>query len=107
MITLSQLLSSAGSGNSQEFSSITTTAVDKTLDVGEACFVTASSKTITLPASPSVGDKVAIGVNNFSDTLISRNGENIMSLAENMTIDSPNLTITLLYVDTTIGWKLI
>ena len=93
----------AGGGNL----TVTNTAVDKTIEANEACFVTASGKTITLPASPSAGDQVIVGVNNFSDTVISRNGKNIMSLAENMTIDKPNVSVGLIYVDITIGWKLI
>jgi hypothetical protein len=86
---------------------VTTTATSKTIVAEEACFVTAAGQTITLPASPTANDIVIIGVNNFTNTVIGRNAVNIMSLAENMTIDSPYVTVTLMYVNATIGWKII
>lgn len=96
-----------GSATSDHFilGNVTTTATSKTLTAGEVCFVTAATQTITLPASPGAGDTVKVGVGNFTDTVIGRNGEPIMSTAEDLTIDSANLTLTLTYVDATIGWR--
>jgi len=85
----------------------TTTAVSKTLVNLERCFVTAAGRTITLPATPSAGWEVTVGVGEFTDTTVARNGSNIMSIAENFTIDIENFTVTFLYVNSTIGWKLI
>ena len=85
---------------------VTTTATSKTIVAGEFCNVTAATQTITLPASPSAGDTVKIGVNSFTDTTVARNGSNIMSLAENLTIDKANVLLTLTYVDSTIGWRI-
>ena len=71
-------------------------------------YVLTASLTLTLPASPSPGDRV--GVQNSSATttsIIARNGSNIMSLAENMTLDLLNTGITLMYADATRGWVLI
>jgi len=48
----------------------------------------------------------AIGVGAFADTVVDRNGENIMGLAENMTIDKENYVVTLIYVDSTQGWRI-
>jgi hypothetical protein len=87
---------------------ITTTAIDKTLVDKERCSVTAAGLTITLPASPSAGAEVSITIAGaFTDTVIARNGSNIMSLAENMTIDTAEITVTLYYVDATRGWRII
>jgi hypothetical protein len=87
---------------------ITTTAASKTLANRERCTVTAAGQTITLPASPSAGWEVAITVaGTFTNTVIARNGVNIMSLAENMTIDHPDVTVTFYYVDATRGWRII
>jgi hypothetical protein len=86
---------------------ITTTAINKTLAVGEFCTATAAGLTITLPASPAAGWKVAIGVLGFVNTIIARNSQNIMGLAENMTIDKANVTVTLQFVDATRGWKIV
>lgn len=87
---------------------ITTTAVSKTLANRERCTVTASGQTITLPASPSAGWEVSITVGGtFTDTVIARNSSNIMSLAENMTVDKANVSVTFYYVDATRGWRII
>ena len=49
-------------------------------------YVTSDSQTITLP-SPSAGNEVVIINGNFTGTTVARNGSNIMSLGENMTLD--------------------
>lgn len=86
---------------------ITTTAVSKTIADNEFCTVTAAGQTITLPATPTAGDRVIVGVKNFTNTIVARNGVNIMSLAENITIDIANTTLALIYVDATTGWSII
>ena len=85
---------------------VTTTATSKTLVNREYCVVTASGQTITLPASPSAGWEVTISVGAFSDTIIGRNGQNIMSVAENMTVNVQNATINLIFIDATRGWRI-
>ena len=93
-------------GLSKRVSQTTTTDTSKTLVPGERCFVTAAGQTITLPTSPAVNTSVSIGVGAFKDTVVDRNGENIMGLAENMTIDKENYVVTLIYVDSTQGWRI-
>lgn len=85
----------------------TTTSTSKTLVVNERCFVDTATQTLTLPASPSAGDLVGIQVGNFTDTVVARNGSNIMALAEDLTIDTAYLSITLVYVDASNGWRII
>lgn len=68
-------------------------------------YVLTASLTLTLPASPAVGDTVK--VSNLSGTttaVVARNGSNIQGLAEDLTIDSLNAAITLVYADATRGW---
>jgi hypothetical protein len=68
----------------------------------------AGTVTVTLPASPSAGDTVWVTVGNGrTDTVIARNGQNIMSLAEDMTADSANVTVQLRYINSTLGWRLV
>jgi hypothetical protein len=87
--------------------SYTTTATSKTLSNNEICTVTAASQTITLPASPSTGWQAGVSIaGTFTDTIIARNGSNIMSLAENMTVDTANISVTLVYIDATRGWRI-
>ena len=79
--------------------STNTTAVPSTV------YVLTASLTLTLPAAPAVGSWVRIS--NMSNTLtavIGRNGLNIMSLAEDMTIDRLSAGLTLEYADATRGW---
>ena len=70
-------------------------------------YVTSDSQTITLPASPSTGNEVVVINGNFTGTTIARNGSNIMSLGENMTLDIAYASVTFLYVDATRGWVVI
>jgi len=89
-------------------STTTTTATNKTLADGEFCTVTASGRTITLPASPTAGDRVYISVGNFTDTTVGRNSQNIMGLAENMTIDKAYIGLEFVYSgNATQGWRII
>jgi hypothetical protein len=81
----------------------TTSAGSKTLSAFESCYFS-STGTATLPASVSVGDEVEITVGNFSSLVVARNGNNIMGLAENMTIDAPYSSVKLRYVGATNGW---
>lgn len=68
----------------------------------------AAVSTLTLPASPSAGDVVWVGVgNNRADNIIARNGQNIMGLAEDMTIDNVNATVQLRFANSTLGWRII
>jgi hypothetical protein len=72
---------------------------------GNHYYLNGASLTLTLPASPSVGDEVRISeVAGNTDNIIARNGSNIMGSADDITIDTAYLVIYLRYVDATIGW---
>jgi len=78
----------------------TTTLTNRTV-----YYVTSNSQTITLPASPSAGwEVVIINGGNYTGTVVARNSQNIMALAENMTLDKAYAAMTFLYVDATRGW---
>ena len=77
---------------------------------GKGYFVntTSGAITVTLPASPSAGDIVAVkdyaltfATNNLT---IGRNSSNINGVASNVTIDTNGASIVLVYVDGTKGW---
>jgi hypothetical protein len=87
---------------------ITTTAVNKTLIAGEVCSVTADGLVITLPATPTAGMTVTVAVGNaISNTGIGRNGSPIMGIAEDLIINSGNTSVTFVYIDSNIGWRII
>jgi hypothetical protein len=67
-------------------------------------YVTSNSQTITLPTSPGTGNEVVIMVGNYTGVVVARNGQNIMGLAEDMTIDIAYAGLTFIYVDSTRGW---
>ena len=68
-------------------------------------YINGSSISLSLPASPSVGDEVRISeVSGNTNNVIGRNGSNIMGSASNLTIDTAYLVISLRYVNSTIGW---
>lgn len=68
----------------------------------------AAATTVMLPGSPAAGDIVWITpANGRVDNVVGRNGLNIMSLAEDMTIDNASLTLQLRYVNVTVGWRLL
>lgn len=77
---------------------------------GKGYFVNTSSAaiTVTLPATPSAGDIVAVA--DYSRTFatnnltVARNGSNIQSFAADATIETNGQTITFVYVDATQGW---
>jgi len=74
----------------------------------EFIYVLTASLTLTLPASPSVGDKLAV-VNTSGTTtpVIARNGSLIMGAAEDFTIDVNNVAVELIYTGATKGWVII
>jgi hypothetical protein len=80
---------------------------------GRGYFVdtTSGAITVTLPASPSAGDIVAVsdytGTFESNNLTIGRNGSNIRGSALNLVLNINNQTITLIYVDATEGWNVI
>ena len=64
--------------------------------------------TVTLPASPSVGNEVTIidsGSNLASNNLtVDRNGSNLLGAASNLTVSTNAAAFTLVYVNATRGW---
>jgi len=80
--------------------------------VNDRIICTAGGQTITLPAAASVvdGDTIqiidAFGNSSNSNITVARNGSNIQNLAENLTINVNNATVTLVYA-TGLGWLIL
>jgi hypothetical protein len=75
------------------------------------CNTSAGSFTITLPASPSVNDKV--GIADLAGTFasynlnVARNGQKIMGVTEDLALDVQNASVVLTYSGATYGWRLV
>lgn len=89
-------------------SSIKTANTSITSGAGFFVDTTSAALTITLPASPSVGNIVGIkdyagtfGTNNLT---IARNGSNIQGSANDSTISTNRASVVLVYADATRGW---
>ncbi len=82
----------------------TVTAASMTATVNTHVYVSAAGRTITLPASPTIGQRVLITVGNFTNTVVGRNGAKIMSSASDFTMDAAYLSIQFIYTDATQGW---
>ena len=88
---------------------IVSTSTSNALSVNSHTVLTnAALSTATLPASPVAGDTVWVTPGNGrTDNVIARNGQNIMSLAEDMTIDNPSGNVQLRFINSTLGWRLV
>jgi hypothetical protein len=85
---------------------VSTTLVNREYVTAVGVGTTAAEITITLPASPTVGHEVGVAIGGtFTDTIIARNGSRIMGLDEDMTLDRAYISVQLVYVDTTVGWR--
>ena len=84
-----------------------------TLNSGERIFADATSSafTLTLPASPSVGDTIQIidVAGNFAtnNVTIGRNGNKIQNLSEDLVLNLNNAAVTMIYSGSTFGWVFI
>ena len=112
--TISNLGTAAGFGSTGEVSWDTTkktTGFTATSGVGYFCDTNSAAFTVTLPATPSAGNVVAVsdytgtfGTNNLT---IGRNGSNINGSASDYAIYQNNTTAQFIYVDATEGWRLV
>jgi hypothetical protein len=79
-----------------------------TAAVSSRIYVLTASLTLTLPSSPSAGNWVM--VSNMSATTtatVARNGQPIMAVAQDLTVDLVGAGFTLVYADATRGWVLV
>jgi hypothetical protein len=86
---------------------ITTTVISSsaTATTGQNHFIS-SACTLTLPASPSLGDTVMVAVGNFATAILGRNSQKIEGTAEDMTIDVPRVGLTCVYTGSAYGWAI-
>ena len=85
---------------------------DFTATSGEGYFIntTSGAITMTLPASPTIGDEVSFidyaGTFDTNNLTVGRNSHNIQGSAADLTVSTERAGFTLVYVDSTQGWLL-
>lgn len=79
-------------------------SANMTATVNTHVYVDTAGRTITLPASPVIGQRVLVTVGNFTNTVVGRNGSKIMSSASDLTMDAAYLSIQFIYTDAAQGW---
>ena len=113
-----QILVTDGSGNlsfvdnsgGTSWQAVKTTAF--TAVAGEGYFVntTSGAITMTLPATPTLGDEVSVidyaGTFDTNNLTVGRNSENIQGSAADLTVATERAGFTLVYTDGTQGWLL-
>jgi len=110
--TITNSGTAAGFGSTGEVSWDTTkktsgfTAVS---GVGYFCDTTSAAFTVTLPATPSAGNVVAVsdynGTAGTNAITIARNSSNINGAAEDYVITKNNSSVQFIYIDATVGWQ--
>lgn len=100
-------LLAAGASADLEWSVDSTAAVAAEAGQGYVC-TNGSAVTVTLPASPSIGQMVSIIFSNgLATNVVARNGNNIGAIAQDCTINSTALVAwSFRYTDSTRGWVL-
>ena len=97
----------AGAGAAYVVVSTNQTAVNSSAYFADT---SAGSFTITLPATPTLNDKVSIvdvgGTFASFNLVVARNGEKIMGASENLVLDVQNASIALVYSGATNGWRI-
>ena len=110
--TITNSGTAAGFGSTGEVSWNTTVkTADFTATSGSGFFVNTAggAVTVTLPASPSAGNVVAVSDYNSTaatnNITIARNSSNINGDANDLVITKANSAVQLVYVDATTGWQ--
>ena len=101
------VFASAGGGN------FSTKTANYTAVAGDALFCNTSggSFTVTLPATPAASDRITIvdlaGTFNSRPLNVARNGVLLMGLAQDMSLNVVNASVTFVYSGATYGWRLV
>jgi hypothetical protein len=100
---------SISSGSTETWTIITSNQI---LSVGNGYFVdvTSSPIVVTLPASPTLGNKIRIidvaGLSEINQLTVAGNGEKIQRSSSNLEVSSNAAAFTLIYSNSTYGWIL-
>lgn len=96
-----------GGGGTSITTQITTATSVSTAINNRYIIASTTGATLTLPGTPSLGDTVYFAVaNDLANNVIARNGQNIMGVAEDMTINVNDISFSLVFANSTLGWRI-
>ena len=116
--TADQILTTNGSGvlsfvdnsGGTDWQAVKTTTYTAVAGEGIFANTTGGAWTLTLPASPTIGDEVSVvdyaGTFDTNNLTIGRNSQNIQGSAADLTVATERAGFTLVYTDGTQGWLL-
>ena len=116
--TADQILKTDGSGNlsfgdvagGTSWQAVKTSGFTAVAGEGYFCNTTSAAFTLTLPASPTIGDEVSVidyaGTFDTNNLTVGRNSEKIQGSASDLTVATERAGFTLVYTDGTQGWLL-
>ena len=116
--TADQILTTNGSGvlsfvdnsGGTDWQAVKTTTYTAVAGQGIFANTTGGAWTLTLPASPTIGDEVSVvdyaGTFDTNNLTVGRNSENIQGSAADLTVATERAGFTLVYTDGTQGWLL-
>ena len=97
-------------GGGTQWQAVKTSNFTASAGQGVFCNTTSAAFTLTLPASPSIGDEVTFvdyaGTFDTNNLTIGRNSEKIHGATEDLTVATERAANTLVYTDSTQGWLL-
>jgi hypothetical protein len=85
------------------------TGISQTAVAGNHYVLTnVAATTVTLPATPTAGDVVWVTVGNgLTTNVVARNGSNIQSIAEDLTLNAKYAAVQMRFINSTIGWTFV
>jgi len=102
---------SGGGGGASFAWNIASSNITMTANNGYFVDTSSSPKTMTLPASPTLGDTIRIndlagtfGTNNLT---VARNGQKIQGITQDLLVDTDQSSFGLVYSNSTYGWKVL
>jgi len=101
-------LGSSTSLASIQWQAVKTTDFNAVAGYGYFCNTTSNTITVTLPASPTIGDTIALVdyARTFAtyNLTVGRNGNKIQGIASNSVISTSGASLYIVYMDSTNGW---
>ncbi len=97
----------SGGGGTSITTQITTATSVSTAINNRYIIASTTGATLTLPSGPSLGDTIYFVVaNDLANNVIAHNGQNIMGVAEDMTINVNDISFSLVFANSTLGWRI-